>query len=63
MAPFLYDENRETLTDGQRIFARECYEEIKACYQSAVLQMSQRGEMMYRHLMSDPEEYYRVPLS
>ena len=32
VALFLCDENRGTLTDEQRIFAKECREEIKACY-------------------------------
>ena len=48
------------LTDEQRIFARECREEIKACYQNAVFQMFQCGEMMRRHLVSCPEEYCRI---
>lgn len=46
VALFLCDENRGTLTDEQRIFARECREEIKACYRNAVFQMFQCGEMM-----------------
>ena len=32
VALFLCDENRGNLTDEQRNFARECREEIKACY-------------------------------
>ena len=55
VALFLCDENRGTLTDEQRIFARECREEIKACYRNAVFQMFQCGEMMRRHLVSGPE--------
>ena len=39
VALFLCDENRGTLTDEQRIFAKECREEIKACYRNAVFQM------------------------
>jgi hypothetical protein len=42
VALFLCDENRGTLTDEQRIFARECREEIKACYRNAVFQISVR---------------------
>ena len=60
VALFLCDENRGTLTDEQRIFAKECREEIKACYRNAVFQMFQCGEMMYRHLVSGPEEYCRI---
>ena len=60
VALFLCDENRGTLTDEQRLFARECREEIKACYRNAVFQMFQCGEMMYRHLVSGPEEYCRI---
>ena len=60
VALFLCDENRGTLTDEQRLFARECREEIKACYRNAVFQMFQCGEMMYRHLVSGPEEYFRI---
>ena len=56
VALFLCDENRGTLTDEQRIFARECREEITACYRNAVFQMFQCGEMMHRHLVSGPEE-------
>ena len=52
VALFLCDENRGTLTDEQRIFARECREEITACYRNAVFQMFQCGEMMRRHLVS-----------
>ena len=63
VALFLCDENRGTLTDEQRIFARECREEIKACYRNAVFQMFQCGEMMRRHLVSGPEEYCRIFLS
>ena len=50
VALFLCDENRGNLTDEQRNFARECREEIKACYRNAVFQMFQCGEMMRRHL-------------
>ena len=60
VALLLCDENRGTLTDEQRIFARECREEIKACYRNAVFQMFQCGEMMRRHLVSGPEEYCRI---
>ena len=60
VALFLCDENRGTLTDEQRIFARECREEITACYRNAVFQMFQCGEMMRRHLVSGPEEYCRI---
>ena len=60
VALFLCDEKRGNLTDEQRIFARECREEIKACYQNAVFQMFQCGEMMRRHLVSCPEEYCRI---
>ena len=60
VALFLCDENRGNLTDEQRIFARECREEIKACYRNAVFQMFQCGEMMRRHLVSGPEEYCRI---
>ena len=60
VALFLCDENRGTLTDEQRIFARECREEIKACYRNAVFQMFQCGEMVRRHLVSGPEEYCRI---
>ena len=60
VALFLCDENRGTLTDEQRIFARECREEIKACYRNVMFQMFQCGEMMRRHLVSGPEEYCRI---
>lgn len=60
VALFHCDENRGTLTDEQRLFARECREEIKACYRNAVFQMFQCGEMMRRHLVSGPEEYWRI---
>ena len=60
VALFLCDERRGTLTDEQRIFARECREEIKACYRNAVFQMFQCGEMMRRHRVSGPEEYCRI---
>ena len=63
VALFLCDENRGTLTDEQRIFVRECREEIKACYRNAVFQMFQCGEMMRRHLVSGPEEYCRIFLT
>ena len=46
VALFLCDENRGNLTDEQRLFARECREEITACYRNAVFQMFQCGEMM-----------------
>ena len=36
VALFLCDESRGTLTDEQRIFARECREEIKACYHNSI---------------------------
>ncbi len=36
VALFLCDENRGNLTDEQRIFARECCEEIEFCNQNAV---------------------------
>lgn len=35
VALFLCDESRGTLTDEQRVFAKECREEITACYGSA----------------------------
>ena len=60
VALFLCDESRGTLTDEQRVFARECREEITACYRNAVFQMFQCGEMMRRHLVSGPEEYCRI---
>ena len=60
VALFLCDESRGTLTDEQRIFARECREEITACYRNVVFQMFQCGEMMRRHLVSGPEEYCRI---
>ena len=60
VALFLCDESRGTLTDEQRVFARECREEIKACYRNAVFQMFQCGEMMRRHRVSGPEEYCRI---
>ena len=60
VALFLCDESRGTLTDEQKIFARECREEIKACYRNAVFQMFQCGEMMRRHLVSGPEEYFGI---
>ena len=60
VALFLCDENRGTLTDEQRNFARECREEIKACHRNAVFQMFQCGEMMRRHRVSGPEEYCRI---
>ena len=40
--------------------AKECREEIEACYRNAVFQMFQCGEMMCRHLVSGPEEYCRI---
>ena len=60
VALFLCDESRGNLTDEQRIFAKECREEIEACYRNAVFQMFQCGEMMCRHLVSGPEEYCRI---
>ena len=60
VALFLCDESRGTLTDEQRLFARECREEIKACYRNAVFQMFQCGEMMRQHLVSGPAEYFRI---
>ena len=60
VALFLCDANRGNLTDEQRIFAKECREEITACYRNAVFQMFQCGEMMRRHLVSGPEEYCRI---
>lgn len=60
VALFLCDENRGNLTDEQRLFARECREEITACYRNAVFQMFQCGEMMRRHLVSGPAEYFRI---
>ena len=60
VALFLCDESRGTLTDEQRIFARECREEIKACYRNAVFQMFQCGEMMRQHLVSGPAESFRI---
>ena len=60
VALFLCDENRGNLTDEQRKFAKECREEIKACYRNAVFQMFQCGEMMRRHLVSGPAEYFRI---
>ena len=60
VALFLCDENRGNLTDEQRNFARECREEIKACYRNAVFQMFQCGEMMRRHLVPGPEEYCQI---
>ena len=59
-ALFLCDESRGNLTDEQKIFARECREEIKACYRNVVFQMFQCGEMVRRHLVSGPEEYCRI---
>ena len=49
VALFLCDENRGTLTDEQRLFARERREELKACYRNAMFRMFQCGEMMRRH--------------
>lgn len=60
VALFLCDENHGELTDEQRIFARGCREEIKACYRNAVFQMFQYGEMMRRNLVSGPEDYCRI---
>ena len=60
VALFLCDESRGNLTDEQRVFARECREEIKTCYRNVVFQMFQCGEMMRRHLVSGPEEYCRI---
>ena len=60
VALFLCDESRGNLTDEQRIFARECREETKACYRNVMFQMFQCGEMMRRHLVSGPEEYCRI---
>ena len=60
VALFLCDESRRTLTDEQRIFARECREEIKASYRNAVFQMFQCSEMMRRNLVSGPEDYCRI---
>ena len=44
VALFLCDENRGTLTDEQRIFARECREEITACYRNAIPDVSVRRD-------------------
>lgn len=60
VALFLCDESRGALTEEQRIFAKECREEIKACYRNTVFRMFQCGEMMRRHLVSGPEEYCRI---
>ena len=60
VALFLCDENRGNLTDEQRKFAKECREEIKACYRNAVFQMFQCGEMIRRHLVSGPEDFAAV---
>src|SRR5699024_4859905 len=60
VALFLCDENRGTLTDEQRIFARECREEMTACYRNAVIQMVPCGAMMLRHPVAAPEEYCRI---
>ena len=60
VALFLCDEKRGTLTDEQRIFAREYREEITACYRNAVFQMFQCGEMIRQHLVSGPAEYFRI---
>ena len=57
---FLCDESRGNLTDAQRSVARECREEIRACYRNAVFRMFLCGEMMRRHLVSGPEEYCRI---
>ena len=57
---FLCDENGGNLTDAQRSVARECREEIKACYRNAVFRMFLCDEMMRRHLVSGPEEYCQI---
>ena len=59
VALFLCDENRGTLTDEQRIFARECREEIKACYRNAVFQIDRKST----RLNSSHSDRSRMPSS
>ena len=63
VALFLCDENRGTLTDEQRTFAKERCAEFEHCTQITVYRILQCGEMMRQHLVSGPEEYCRIFLS
>ena len=57
VALFLCDESRGTLTDEQRVFAKECREEITACYE----QWNQLRDELERYYKDSPREY--LPLS
>ena len=60
VALFLCDENRGNLTDEQRAFAKERCAEFEFCNQVTAFRLFQCGEMMRRHLVSGPAEYYRI---
>ena len=60
VALFLCNENRGTLTEEQRAFAKERREEMNTCCRNAVSRMFQCGEMMRLHLISGPEEYCQI---
>ena len=60
VALFLCDENRGSLTDEQRAFAKERCAEFEFCNQITVYRLLQCGEMMRQHLVSGPAEYFRI---
>ena len=60
VALFLCDENQGGLTDEQRTFARERWEEVSACYERVVFRILLWGEMTRLGVVSGLEEYCRV---
>ena len=60
VALFLCDENRGSLTNEQRAFAKERRAEFDHCNLITVYRLLQCGEMMRQRLVSGPEEYCRI---
>ena len=60
MALFLCDENQGSLTDEQRVFARERRKEMSACYERVVFRILRRAEMSHLGIVSGLNEYCRA---
>ena len=50
---YLCDVRHGDLTQEQRLFVKQCQEEIDACYRSALFRLLVSGEMVRLHLASD----------
>lgn len=57
---FLCDEHRGDLTEGQKVFARRCRDEMRSVYEEMCVRLLQHEIMLERGMVPDVSTYHSV---